>query len=269
MYWLIYTSLFILGSIIGSFINCLIYRLHIKKSFITGRSFCPQCKTHINWYDNIPLISYLILKATCRRCRKPISFQYFLVELITALLFVIVALITLNSNPLSPYLFLTLLRNLVFTSFLIVIFLYDLKYYLILDKITLPAIAFVLIFNFLLDFIEHGLSHSLYAFLWFLLAAFVAGGFFLIQFLVSRGKWIGGGDIRLGVLMGFMLGWPSVLVALFLTYILGSLVGIYLLITHKKTIKSQVPLGTFLSLATLITLLWGSRLLDWYLGFTF
>jgi prepilin signal peptidase PulO-like enzyme (type II secretory pathway) len=99
-----------------------------------------------------------------------------------------------------------------------------------------------------------------------LISGIIGAGFFLFQFVISRGKWIGGGDIRLGLLMGFALGWPGILAGIFLAYIIGSLVGLYLLATKKKTLSAKVPLGVFLSPATLLILFWGEVLIDWYLG---
>ena len=243
----------LLGLIIGSFINCLIYRLKNKQA-ITGRSFCPQCKKQINWYDNIPLLSYFLLRAKCRWCRKKISLQYPLVELITAMLFLIVFIATYNLQ-LTTYNLLLILRNWTFTAFLIIIFIYDFKYYLILDKIIIPAIIIAFIFNLFF-----------YNLLNLLLAALIAGGFFFLQFIVSRGQWIGGGDIRLGILIGLMLGWPNILVALVISYVLGSIIGLGLIITKRATMKSTVPLGAFLSIGTFISLLWVDKIIEWYLN---
>ena len=99
-----------------------------------------------------------------------------------------------------------------------------------------------------------------------LISGIIGGSFFLIQFLISRGKWIGGGDIRLGLLMGLALGWPMVLVAILLAYLIGSLVGIGLILYKKKQWSSQIPLGIFLSTATVIALFWGQGILNWYLN---
>lgn len=259
----IYFVVFLLGAVIGSFINCIIYRLHANKSFTRGRSFCPKCKHQLSWYDNIPIISYLVLKAKCRYCNKPISIQYPLVEAITGILFLIV-FITTNNFQLSIFNFILIFRNWIFACILTIIFIYDLKYYLILDKITIPAMVVVLLLNYLLS---NNFQFSIFIFLTnYLFSGLLAGGFFLIQFLLSRGRWIGGGDIRLGFLIGFMLGWPNILVALFLAYILGSVVGIGLIILKKKTMRSQVPFGTFLSFATLVALLFGDYISDWYLN---
>jgi len=246
--------IFLFGLIIGSFINCLIYRLKNKKS-LGGRSFCPKCKKQINWYDNIPLLSYFLLRAKCRWCREKISFQYPLVELITAILFLVVFLATYNLQ-LTTYNLLLILRNWTFTAFLIIIFLYDLKYYLIPDKISLPAMVVALIFNIFLYNI----------FINYLLAALIAGGFFFLQFIISKGKWIGGGDIRLGLLIGLMLGWPNILVALIISYILGSIIGLGLIIAKRATMKSPVPLGTFLSIGAFVSLLWADKIIEWYLN---
>jgi len=253
--------IFIFGLCIGSFLNCLIWRLH-KKQTILGRSYCPQCKQQIKWYDNIPLISFLILRGKCRNCKKKISWQYPMVELVTGLLFVLVFVNSFQSLNFSVSSFqfqismVEFLRNIIFISVLIVIFVYDLRWYLILDIITIPAIIFALAVNLYLGF----------SFANLLLAGVIGGGFFLTQFLISKGRWIGGGDIRLGALMGLMLGYPMIITALMLSYIFGSIFGIILLVTKKKEWSSQIPFGTFLSMATIIVMLWGEQILEWYLS---
>jgi len=273
MNYFIYLIIFIFGLLIGSFINCLIYRLHLKKTFVHGRSFCPHCQHQLAWYDNLPLISYLLLKAKCRHCKKTISRQYPIVELITGILFLIVfthqfAQVDFNVLMFSCFHVLMLIRNWLFTAFLIIIFLYDLKYYLILDKVIIPAIVITLIFNIALN-IQYQISNIWNYLGGLFLAALIAGGFFLLQFIVSKGKWIGGGDIRLGVLMGLMLGWPNILTALILGYLIGSIIGVGLIIFGKKKLKSQVPLGTFLTVSTFVALLWGLQIIDWYLSIVF
>jgi prepilin signal peptidase PulO-like enzyme (type II secretory pathway) len=243
--------IFLIGLLIGSFLNVVIFRLEKKKSFIFGRSFCFGCNTEIAWYDNIPVISFLVLGAKCRKCKKPISWQYPLVELATAVIFFWIY----SSFDLSFKFF----ALAVFCSFLIVIFVYDLKHYLILDQISIPAMFIALFFNLFL-----GLG-----FFNLLLGAIIGSSFFAIQFFVSKGKWVGDGDIRLGFLMGLMLGWKLVLVALFLSYLIGSLVGIALMLNKKKKMSSQVPFGPFLALATFITLIYGVEILNWYLNLVY
>ncbi|MFH1427725.1 MAG: prepilin peptidase [Patescibacteria group bacterium] len=257
--------IFIFGLCMGSFLNCLIWRLHEKKT-ILGRSICPQCKKKISWYNNIPLISFLILRGRCRTCKKKISWQYPIVELVTALLFLLAGLINFqfsifNFHSIFNFQFsmpvvIVFFRDLIFISVLIIIFIYDLRWYLILDRITVPVMIFALAVNLYLGF---GLANLA-------IAVVIGGGFFLTQFLISKGRWIGGGDIRLGALMGLMLGYPMIITALMLAYIFGSIFGIILLVTKKKEWSSQIPFGTFLSIATIIVMFWGEQILGWYLN---
>jgi len=261
LYLYFLTLSFIFGLIIGSFINCLIYRLHKKKS-LWNRSFCPKCKHKISWYDNIPVFSFLFLKAKCRHCKKGISWQYPVVEFVTALLFALAFYVHANNfNFFSIFdsSIIILIRDWFIISVMIVVFLYDLKYYLILDIITLPSIVIVLILNLVIGVEWQNL----------LISGIIGLSFFLIQFVVSRGKWIGGGDLRLGLLMGVALGWPLVLLAIMLSYISGSFVGVYLLVRNKKKWGSKLPLGVFLSVGTVVVVLWGQKILAWYLALIF
>ena len=268
MFYLITLFTFIFGLIIGSFLNCLVWRLHVGGG-MWGRSYCPKCKKQIAWHDNIPVFSFLFLKGKCRHCGGSISIQYPLTELIVAILFVLAFVVNLDLrftnydlrivdlflNLESKFLIL-LIRDWFLISVMIIIFIYDLRWYLILDKVTIPACVIVFFMNILLGF----------SWLNLLISGIIGGSFFLLQFVVSRGKWIGGGDIRLGVLMGLSLGWPNVILAIFLAYLIGSVVGIGLIFSGKKKWGSQVPMGIFLSTATLITLFWGNEILAWYLN---
>lgn len=245
------TLIFIFGLMVGSFLNVVIARLATGESFLITRSHCPHCHQTIAWYDNIPVISFLALRQRCRHCQKPISWQYPLVELATGLIFA--GLFrqfgwTLDFVALA-----------IFSCFLIIIFVYDWKHGLILDAVTLPAMAVALIFNLIRGFSWWDL----------LLGAAIGGGFFLAQFLLSRGRWIGGGDIRLGALMGLMLGWQMLLVADLLAYLAGAGVAIVLLASARKKLGSPIAFGTFLSGATLVTFFYGQPLLAWYLNLIF
>jgi leader peptidase (prepilin peptidase) / N-methyltransferase len=264
----------LLGLSIGSFLNALIYRLHKGKS-LGGRSFCPKCKNKIAWYDNIPLASFFILRGKCRKCGSGISWQYPAVELVAGLLFLIAFILEfsifnsqfsnnfqfLNFQSISNIQYpisniLNIIRNWFIVSVMIIIFIYDLRWYLIPDKITLPSIAVIFLLNLFL-----GVN------LWLMLVSgIIGGGVFLFQYLVSSGRWVGGGDIRLGFLMGIALGWPFILVALFLAYLIGSIAAVFLVLAGKKKWGSKIPFGVFLATATVITLFWGRFLIDWYLG---
>jgi len=244
----------IFGLIIGSLLNAIIYRLKSGDKIVYSRSKCIHCKHVLGFKDLFPIFSFLFLKGKCRYCKKRISWQYPLVELATAVFFILGYFRYLYPDQqifnLSNYLIF-----LVFASFLIIIFVYDLKHYLILDKVTLPALIFAFAANFF-----SGIS-----IVNLLLASIIIAGFFLFQFVISRGKWIGGGDIRLGLLMGAMLGWPQAMVALLLAYIMGAVISLILVGLKKKQFGDQLPFGTFLSFATLITLLYGQAILQWYL----
>ena len=297
-----YFFIFLFGLIIGSFLNCLIWRVYKKiplTPFIKGasdRSYCPKCKKQIAWYDNIPILSFILLKGKCRHCGKPISWQYPMVELATGVLFVLAfynnfqipltPFIKGAEIPLTPFvkggvlqfsiltsnflLLTSIFRDWFIISVMIVVFVIDLRWYLILDAVTMPAAGIIFVLNLILGLNPPNPLYQggIIGLSWqnLLFSGIIGGSFFLIQFVISKGKWIGGGDIRLGLLMGLALGWPNVLTAIFLAYFIGSIFGIGLILTGRKKWKSQVPLGTFLAVAAIITLLWGDKILGWYLG---
>ena len=267
MSFIFYFFVFIFGLIMGSFLNCLVWRLHEGEG-MWNRSYCPKCREQIAWYDNIPVFSFIFLSGKCRHCRKSISWQYPAVELITGILFFLSFYLNLlnfsagdflNFQPFSnPNFLLSVFRDWFVIAVMIVIFIYDLRWYLILDEVSLPACSAVLIFNLFL-----GIN-----WLTLLISALVGGGFFLLQFIVSRGKWIGGGDIRLGLLMGLSLGrLDYLLLAILLAYFIGSFVGLGLIIFGKKRWDSQIPLGVFLSVSTIFVIFWGEKIINWYFGF--
>ncbi len=267
MLLLIISFVFILGLIIGSFLNCLIWRLHTGESMM-GRSHCPKCKKDIPWYDNVPVLSYILLLGKCRHCQKKISFQYPLVEFITGVLFVIAFIVELkiptallDSSEIYLSQFLIVVRAWFVIAVMVIVFIYDLRWYLILDRVMVPAMIVILFLNTWLAFLGENPWDSLWKMLF---STIIGGGFFLMQFLISRGKWIGGGDIRLGFLMGITLSWPMIIEALMLAYIVGSIVGIFMILLGKKKWGSKLPFGVFLSTATIVVLFWGQIIFDWY-----
>lgn len=266
----------ILGLVVGSFLNALLWRLHEGMSLVHGRSMCPSCKVQLTWWELIPVISFLILGGRCRSCRVAISIQYPLVELTTALIFVGIGVFIDTQAPggilgmiagvVPLHVAAQLGVLLLFSAILIALFVYDLRWYLLPDIITIPACIVAFGANLFLFTPQPCFGGGLPCLLstsWvnLLFAAAIGAGFFLFQYLVSHGTWVGGGDIRLGALMGFMLGYPGILMALFLAYMMGSIVGVGLLIGKKKGMKSEVPFGPFLTLATLITLLFQNDIL--------
>ncbi len=241
---------FAIGLCVGSFLNVAIFRVHEGEQMVRGRSKCMTCEEPLGPKDLVPVLSYIALKGRCRKCKAVVSWQYPAIELVTGLLFVV--LYRLHGMEM------VLLRDAVFVAYLIIIFVYDLRYMYILDKFTIPAMIVAVLANLWLGIIP---AWSI------LVGGLVLAGFFLTQFLVSRGTWVGGGDIRMGALMGFMLGLTHGLVALFLAYVLGGLVGGYLLATGKVDRKTPIPFGTFLAVGTLLMLLSGDSIISWYLGF--
>lgn len=255
MIYFFYALIFIFGLCIGSFLNVVINRLELEESIVVKRSHCLKCKKTLKWYDLIPVLSFIILRGKCRYCHKKISWQYPLVETAAGILFL---LVFLSSRWADNFQFISIFYYLIITSVLIIIFVYDLKHYIILDKIIFPAIIIAFLYRLVI-------FSSLTGLICPILAAMLAGGFFLSLVLISQEKWMGLGDVKLGVLMGLILGWPHILPALFLSFVLGAIAGVALILLKKKKIKSEIPFGPFLSLATLIVMLYGDKILDWYL----
>lgn len=252
------TALF--GLAVGSFLNVVAVRLPAGQS-LRGRSRCPHCRGMIRWYENIPVLSFVWLGGRCASCRRPISWQYPAVELATAVLYLLVALKYsavggfVIDAPSVIHNSLFILRDWFFIATLIIIFVIDLRHYLILDVVTVPAAVVALGVNLALG----------QAWAELVLGGILGAGFFALQYVLSRGRWIGDGDIRLGLLLGVMLGWPSVAVALFVAYGTGAIAGVTLLATGKKQLGAQLPFGTFLSLGGAVALLYGEALIKWYL----
>lgn len=244
---------FVIGLCFGSFINALVYRLKYKQSIIKGRSKCPNCQKELGLLELVPIISFVIQKGRCTGCKENISWQYPLVELLSGLLFVIIYLVIL---PETLEEWIITVGYAFFSIFLIAIFTYDFKYYLIPDVIVIPGIVLAIIFSLI--------SYNITIWKSFLGAA-IAGGFFLFLVLVSKEKWMGWGDVKLGLFIGALLGWPLILLGLLMSFVLGAAVGIGLIIFKKKNMKSALPFGTFLTLSAVLVLLWGNRVLDWYL----
>ncbi len=249
--------IFILGLSIGSFLNVLIYRLP-RSLKLTGRSFCPKCKKKIRWYDNVPLLSFFLLRGRCRFCRSPISVLYPVVELLTGGLFLLTVFLIpdLNSKfqiPNSNYL-LIFTYYLFLISSLIVIFFTDLKHRIIPDQIIYPTILITLLYQITSN--QLLITNHFFA-------AFGAGLFFLILHLITRGKGMGFGDVKLAFLMGLILGPAKVIFAFYLAFLTGALTGVILILAKKKKFGEQIPFGPFLSGATIITLFWGEEIIKW------
>lgn len=243
----------VLGLIIGSFINAVIYRLYSGDSIIAGRSACPDCEEQLRPRDLVPIASFVYLKGQCRYCKKKISWQYPLVEAGTALVF----FLFYHKFGLG----IELVASLAFASAFIVIGVFDFKHYLILDKVLLPLGIIAIGWNLYGD-ISSPLHASRLAL--GILSGLGLAGFFGLQYLISRGRWIGLGDVKLGFVLGNILLWPLSLCMLLLAYFSGALTGIILIAAGKKQLSSKLPFGVFLALSAIITMLWGNEIVAWY-----
>lgn len=243
--------IFLLGLCIGSFLNVLILRLPVNEKIGMDRSRCPSCRKVLEWFELIPVVSFLLQKTVCRGCKKSISWQYLLVEISTGLLFIVSFY---NYVAGTENVWMAFLKAFI-SVILVLVFMIDLKFGLILDVIIWPAIVLI----FLLQLY---LGHS---YIDLLIGSLIAGGFFGLQYVVSRGRWIGAGDIGLGVCMGVILGWQKTLAALLLAYIGGSIISVFLLTLKKKSLQSAIPFGVFLAPATFVAFFWGDKIINWYI----
>jgi leader peptidase (prepilin peptidase)/N-methyltransferase len=251
--WYFSIYAFVFGAIIGSFLNVLIWRLPRHENFITKRSHCPHCDAMIRWYDNIPMISYLILGGRCRHCKAPISAQYPLVEIATGLLF----LVSFRLYGLSYHMALVD----VIIAMLLVVTIVDFRHYIIPDMVTIPGIVIGLAFSLVNPLITPLES----------VIGLVAGGasLYLLAVLgdfLFKKESLGGGDIKLAAMLGAWLGWQNIIIVFFGGALLGLMFAIIQIARSKEMrAKRLIPFGPFLSLAAVIALFWGEKLITFYI----
>ena len=253
---------FLLGLIVGSFLNVVILRdgstmlaTGTGRSVLKGRSRCFACGHVLEWYELIPLASFVIQQGRCRACNIKISWQYPLVEFLTGIVFL---LIWLKGGPLSHSIFYFL-----FSIFLILISVYDFRTKIIPDRFVYPLIGLGIFYTF---FINYPLPVTRYSLLTDTLAALSAATFFALLWLISRGQWIGFGDAKLTLGLGFFLGWPLIFIALLFAFWSAALIGIGLILFKGYTRKSEIPFGPFLVLGAFAAFLVGEQVLLWYGG---
>ncbi|MDI6703870.1 MAG: prepilin peptidase [bacterium] len=248
--------IFILGACFGSFLNVCIYRIPKKLSIFTPRSFCVNCKTPIKPWENIPFISYILLRGKCSTCKAKISPRYFIVELLTAIIYLLVFRRFGFGLPLMTYLF--------FSSLLIIITFIDLEHQLILNKITHSGIILGLLASFLLPNLS--LFQSL---LGGLMGGLVIYFLHLLSLLLFRKVGMGGGDLKLAILLGVFLGWKNLLLSLLIASFTGGIVGSILIFLRIKKRTDYIPYGPYLCLGAMVVLLWGEDIISWYKGWLF
>lgn len=286
----------VLGTVLGSFVKALADRSLAKKSF-WGRSYCERCKKSLRWYDLLPVVSYILLGGKCSYCKKSISNEYLLVEVVMGLLigFLFYQSFSNFQFPIFNFKFLIFIFELLYKTFFITIlaalFITDYKKMLIPDRIVWPAILISIIYitfitiikiiylyyylsqtligqKLLPPYTDYFQRHALMAaqpLFGGILMALAVAGFFWALIIITKGKGMGGGDVKLGAFLGLGLGFPNAIVALVLSFLFGALVSIVLILLGKKHFGQSIAFGPFLVLGSLIALFWGNQIIDWYL----
>ena len=248
----------LLGLVIGSAINAIVWRLHVEKSWVRGHSMCPECEHRLAAKDLVPVLSWVLLGGRCRYCKARIHWQYPAVELHTAALFglsaVVLAPHTAHGYILSAIWLLLLVH-------LIILAVYDLRWMILPDKVVYPAIGIALVQLVLLA----AWGGTYHVWVGPLIAAALAGGAFWILASVADGKLMGGGDVKLVFLMGLMLGIQRTGLALFIGFDTAALVGIALILLRLRKRTDYLPFGPFLIAGIYVAYLWGSSIIHWYL----
>jgi len=246
--------IFITGLAIGSFLNVCIVRIPNKESVLWGRSKCPYCGHAIAWYDNIPLLSFIFLRGKCRYCGQKISFQYPLIELFTAL----ITLALFQKFGLS----LTFLFYAIFSYFLIVLGMIDLKTHLLLNRLLLPLLIIGIILNLFAKVLP--LKDAA-------IGAFIGGvSMWLVAIIGSRifqKEALGMGDVKLSFVAGFYLGWKHILLALYFGFIMAFIFIAIIWIFKRKNFPRLIPMGPFFTLGFIVYLFYGQKIVQWYIEF--
>ncbi len=252
---MIYAIVFAFGLIIGSFLNVCIYRMPRELSIVRPASRCPSCGNGLKPWDNIPVLSFVLLGGRCRYCKERISFRYPVVEFLNGLCYV---LVFWRFGPVPSS-----LVFMIYFSTLIVITFIDLDFQIIPDVITLPGAVIALILGIFLvsDPFDRGANLGMVQ---SLTGFFLGGGLFYAVAVLSRGG-MGGGDIKMMAMVGALTGWKGVLLTTFLGSLTGSVIGIGLMLFKGKGRKTRIPFGPFLALGSAISVLWGQELLKLYL----
>lgn len=247
------SSAFILGAVIGSFLNVCIYRIPAGRSIVSPPSACPYCGHRIRWFQNVPILSYIVLGGKCASCRTGISLRYPVVEALTGSLFALVLYYFGFSAA-------TLVYWLLLAALVVIAFI-DLDHQIIPDVISLPGIVIGFIGSFFVPWLSWLDSF---------LGIVVGGGILLaIAWLyekMAKREGMGGGDIKLLGMLGAFLGWKAVLPIIFIASLVGSLIGVPLMLLQKGDTKLAIPFGPFLAFSATVYLFWGAQLVYWYLN---
>ncbi|MDP2874211.1 MAG: prepilin peptidase [bacterium] len=287
--------LFLAGAAVGSFLNVIIDRPPRGQTVVRGRSGCDFCHTPLLWWELVPVLGFFLVGGRCRTCHQKLSLQYPLVESITGLVFILIFLYLSSGHPLetsllAPSFWATYLYWATITSGLLALVTTDLKYGLLPDAVLKPLLFFVLLgglgrlgwrtakFFWFLWTEPSGFgrqlstSHFFWSRVWqlaqplsiSLLIGLAIAGFFAFLIWLTHGRGMGWGDVKLGFLLGLIGGWPIAVVGLFISFLTGAIVGFMLILAGKKSLKETLPFGPFLIFGSVVGLVFGQRIFDWY-----
>jgi leader peptidase (prepilin peptidase)/N-methyltransferase len=240
-----------LGSVIGSFLNVCIYRLPIHKSIVWPASACTKCGHELSWYENVPIVSWAVLRARCRSCGAPIAIRYPIIEALTGAMFTAAWLYY------GPGLLLA--SRLVLGCALIVLFAIDLEHHLLPNVITIPGIAVGFLFSLLDD-------RALDSLVGILLGGGVLFAIAEAYYRIRKEEGLGMGDVKMLAMVGAFIGWKLTLMTLMLASLSGTIVGVALIVSKRGTMKYALPFGTFLALGAAAAATVGQPLLEWYVA---
>jgi leader peptidase (prepilin peptidase)/N-methyltransferase len=247
------TLMAMFGLVVGSFLNVCIYRLPRGESLVMPGSHCPKCNRPLRWFDNIPVISWLVLRGRCGQCQATISVQYPIIEVVTAVVWVLVAVITPPGW--------LLVSRLILANALIVLFMIDLEHQLLPNAITLPGIVIGLLLSFVAP---PGTVNSL--------LGIVLGGGVLYAiaagyYVVRKEEGMGMGDVKMLAMIGGFLGWRAVVLTLVLASFTGAVLGLAIMAWRKGDLRYALPFGTFLAIAAFVAMVAGDAIMAWYFAF--
>jgi leader peptidase (prepilin peptidase)/N-methyltransferase len=252
---------FVFGAVVGSFLNVCVHRMPRDQSLATPRSHCPHCKAPIRWRDNIPLLSFILLRGRCRHCQAPISPRYFIVELLTATLFL---LVWLKVDGWTGPIYWLLIAGLIVATFI------DFEHYIIPNEITYGGIVAGLLLSALYpplmeaENFRQSLARSA-------LGVLVGGTALLAVAIVGekifKKEAMGMGDVKFLAAIGAFLGWEATLFTLFVSSLLGGTIGLLLVLLGKRAWQSRIPYGPYIALGAVVWIFGGREILDWYIQF--
>ena len=264
---------FLFGASFGSFFNVIIYRLPREESIVMPGSHCMKCNEPIQWFDNIPLLSYIILGGKCRHCKEPYSIRYFFVELLTGVLFALVVNKYFYLIPDGMYftMLAMVILHFYFVGGFVVLTFIDIDHKIIPNEITFSGVPIGLLASLAFPLLMMGQESHLMGLLYSFIGAVVGGGFLYAVGAVGKKimqkEVMGFGDVKLLALIGAFIGWKLTLLTIILSSFAGTLIGVMLIATRKAEWQSQIPFGPYIVLGALISFFVGNNILEWYLGF--